>query len=521
MELLNNHSLILLHKINPDQEVKIGIYEYSNSNEIDNDLLELNFLQVSKLNLTFSYYIRSAISFIKFYCGVILVTFAILIFLIICIPIGIIFILIDEIQRLFSNKKRKFSSATSSENLIQVEKKYVENILNSSSLKGNPLYYEALDQKFDIEVNKISKIQVQSHSIIFRKHKDVVSLPILIFIHGANAGPMTFFKIAEELSNHDFEIHCIALPGFGETIVSNDLLQLNSKELKEFYAIYLAKYITLNCNSKPHVIGHSLGGFLVSSLVVAFPNLCKSFVLCNPAGILPIFGKDTMMWGLLFNIGFPKIYFITRHVGRFINLSYVAYNSIKNNYDPYDYWSILQMTMNCSENFGETLVSKFVYFNGIETYWRDCTLAELLSTKIPPLSLIWGNDDNIVPLAYAKMIGSCVEKGSSSFTIFSIFDTWHTPTSNEKEFAIVLLKALKNKRSLVRVNDIKSNQLENIISGSKVFKATCDYTYTETSIKSMYSYIRNVLEQTIEPEIELVGTKGNVMNSIKNDEKIK
>jgi pimeloyl-ACP methyl ester carboxylesterase len=464
----------------------------------------------------------SVISFIKFYCGVILVTLGILLFLIICIPIGIIFILIDEIQRLFSNKKRIFSISTSAENLTQVEKNYADKIAINSSLKGNSLYYESLDQKFDIEVNKISKIKVQSHSNIFRKHEDDVSLPIIIFIHGANAGPMTFFKIAAELSNHDFEIHCIALPGFGETVVSNELLQLNSKQLKDFYAKYLATYITLNCNSKPHLVGHSFGGFLVSSLVVEFPNLCESFVLCNPAGILPIFGKDTMMWGLLFKFGFPKIYYITRRIGLFINLSYFAYNSIKNNYDPYDYWSILQMTMNCSENFGETVVSKFVYFNGIETYWRDCTLADLLSTKIPPLSLIWGHDDTIVPLAYAKIIGSCVEKGSSPVTIYSILDTWHTPTSNETEFTLVLLKALKSKRSLVSINDIKHNQLENFIVGPKVYKATCNYSFTDTVIKSMYSNVRDVLEATIEPVIELAGTKEQEVNPlIGADEKLK
>lgn len=449
----------------------------------------------------------SAISFIIFYCGVTFATLGGLIFLFICIPTGIIFILIDEIQRLFSNKKRIFSISTSSENLIQVEKKYADSIVINSLLKGQHLYYESLNQQFNIEVNKISKknkIQVQSHSIIFKKYKDDASLPIIIFIHGSNAGPMTFFKIAEELSIHNFEIHCIALPGFGETIVSNELLQLTSKQLKEFYANYLAKYITLNCNSKPHIVGHSFGGFLISSLVVAFPNLCESFVLCNPAGILPIFGKDTMMWGFLFSFGFPKIYYITRHIGLFINLSYLAYNSIKNNYNPYDYWNILQLTMNCTENFGEKLVSKFVYFNGTETYWRDCTFAELLSTKIPPLSLIWGHDDTIVPLAYAEIIGSCVKKGSSPFTIYSILDTWHTPTSKEIEFVYVLLKLLKNKCSLVRINNIKSNQLENIISGSKVFKATCNYSYTNILIKNMYSYIKDVLEITIEPEIEFI-----------------
>lgn len=501
-------------------EDKIDIY-YSNVDDSDT-IIELNSLKIYKSKLTFSYCIMSVFSFIKFYCGVILVTLGILIFLIICIPIGVIFIIIDEIHRLFSRKNRIFSISTSSENLIHLEKKYADDIVTHSSLKGNPLYYEPLDQKFDVEVNKISKINVQSHSIIFRKHKDEVTLPILICIHGANAGPMTFFKIAEELASHDFEIHCIALPGFGETIVSKELLQLNSTELKEFYANYLAKYITLNCKSKPYVIGHSFGGFLLSSLVVAFPNLCESFVLCNPAGILPIFGKDTMMWGLLFSVGFPIIYFITRHVGWFINLSFFAYNSIKSNYNPYDYWSILQMTMNCSENFGEILVSKFVSFNGIETYWRDCTLAELLSTKIPSVSLIWGHDDTIVPLAYAKIIGSCVEKGSTPFTIYSIFDTWHTPTSNETEFSDALLRALKNKRLLVRINDIKSKELENIISGCKVYKATCDFSYTDTSIKNMYSYVRNVLEQTIEPEIELFGTKSDeIIHLVGTDVKIK
>jgi pimeloyl-ACP methyl ester carboxylesterase len=438
----------------------------------------------------------SILWFIKFYCEIICITTGICIFTICFIPTGIAIIFINIIQQLFYNKNIIYSVPTTTEYLIKVEKEYADNIVNNSSLNKNPLYYESIDQIFDIEVNPNKKFRIHSHSIVFRKQKNKL-LPIIIFIHGANSGPTAFFKNAIELSKNNFEIHCIGLPGFGESIVSIELLQLNSKQVKEFYTKYIAKYITKNCNTKPHIIGHSFGGFITSSFVVEFPNLCESFVLCNPAGILPIFGKDTMMWGFLFSFGFPNLYYIIRHIGWFINISYYAYSSITNNYNPYIDWNILQMTMNCSENFGEKIVSKFIFYNGIETYWRDCTMIELLSIKkSPPISLIWGDDDTIVPIEYAKIIGYCVKNSSSPFIIYSILNTWHSPMSNEKDFSYVLLKALKNKRYLVQINNIQKQKLECIINNYKIIKATCDYSYTYDLIKNMYSDIRCILQES-------------------------
>ena len=47
-------------------------------------------------------------------------------------------------------------------------------------------------------------------------------------------------------------------------------------------------------------------------------------------------------------------------------------------------------------------------------------------------------------------------------------------------------------------------KLENIIPGSNVYKAIYDYSYTYILIKNMYSYIKDILEITIEPEIEFI-----------------
>ena len=393
-----------------------------------------------------------------------------------------------------------FSRSTSGANLVALEVMVAQNVMN----KNLPITYKLLDQEFMLPISsEISdhQILVKSHSVIFKAKDPSTQRKVIICVHGANSGPSIWFDTAPSLVQQDYEVHCVALPGFGESEVSTEILKLSPTELKMFYVQYFLAYVKSNCLSvKPCFIGHSFGGFLISCFASIYPDMCASLVLVNAAGIFPIFGRETMRWGALFKSGFPNFYM--RQIGYVINVAVFAYYSVYKNSNALDHWNIAQMT--CRDNFGESVVANFVNFNGFGTSWNCSTFAEFLNTSNPvPLSLVWGSDDTIMPLKYATMIAECAAVNKNEtitpMKVYTISNVWHNPVSDTKRFTKALNLALQDFRCLRSIDSDQRVAIEDCTQGKDWrlgVKARCSFSFTEETIDTMYSKIRDTLGES-------------------------
>ena len=379
-----------------------------------------------------------------------------------------------------------FSCSTTSANLIALEK-----IIAEELRKTKHLSFECLDQ--NIKVTYPIKTIVQSHSVVFTHMKnsivghneDIQCKKTIICLHGANSGPSLWFDIVPTLVQQQYEVHCIALPGFGESIVDIDeILDLSPSMLKQFYVHYLDSYIKLNCSSvKPILLGHSFGGYIASAYAGTYPEYCDLIVLVNAAGIFPVFGRETSLWGTVFKSGFPNFYM--RQLGYLVNSISFTYLSICNTSKAIDYWNIAQMT--CSDSIGETLVSRFIYYDYCNISWNCPTLGELLGSRSPiQVSIIWGSDDTIVPLKYASMLSECFSNKASK--LFTISNVWHNPVANTELFAKALLLALSNGSQLIHANEYAINKC--------IYDVKAEYSFytTDNIINTMYNNLRRIIQ---------------------------
>lgn len=432
------------------------------------------------------------------------------------IVIGVIILCIRAIYSIASQiftwntptSQQAFSISTSSKNLLAIEQACCDDVLqrvNTSSDSREHIWVEYIDEDLIVQSSDAT-VNVKSHSVVFRPKTLPANNETILLVHGANSGPLYWFEVASLIAQQGKQVHCIALPGFGETMVLElDLLSLSPSALKEFFIEYLRAYILLHFHANtstfedlsanhintPVIAGHSFGGFLVSALICKHHNLCKSAILVNAAGIFPIFGRETMRWGALFKSGFPHYYM--RQLGYLNNgLIFSYFSNFEAGVSPASYWNVA--LMNCKDNFGETLVSRFVHYNGWNCHWKCCTLPKLLTTTgLCPLAMIWGADDTIIPVHSAEMLCKFSYK-DSQIRLCSISGSWHSPLLSSRVFATTLDVAIRNVqrlRALPTPQDMKS--IERIVRISA--KASCSFPDTQRVIDRMYMSLNELLTE--------------------------
>ena len=289
---------------------------------------------------------------------------------------------------------------------------------------------------------------VRSHSVIFTP-KHCTQLNPIIIIHGANSGVVSWFKTAIALASYGYVVHCVSLPGFGGTTVKeeNELINLQLPKLIEFFVTYMWEYVTRFCkNVKVILLGHSFGGSLVTSFVTTFPDLCSSFILVNSAGIVPVNGKDSWLWAILFKLGIPS--YPAKYIGSFLNtimFSYLACSCIK---DAESHWYIAQIT--CDDIFGETLISRFVEFKKYccQATWTNFSICDIVCKKCPPLGIVWGREDHIIPLAVANLLSDFSIKVKTPSHIQIMNGVGHSPNCQPECFAACIVAAIKDAKPL-------------------------------------------------------------------------
>jgi pimeloyl-ACP methyl ester carboxylesterase len=220
--------------------------------------------------------------------------------------------------------------------------------------------------------------------------------PVAILIHGWSSSWFTWQPILPSLSKR---YRCIAidLPGFGKSPAPAE------KPTIAAYAELVAQIIMRFSDRAALVMGHSMGGQIAATLALRYPVLVEKLVLLNPS----LSGRLSTRVNLTMG---PHVM-----AERFRLLEWLLYVAAKT---PIDYTDrILKPT-----NFAERArISQQDYARiradarrrgqgriraACFTAMRAADLRGQLGRVEPPALVIWGAEDNIVPLRDAGLVAA-------------------------------------------------------------------------------------------------------------------
>jgi hypothetical protein len=376
----------------------------------------------------------------------------------------------------YFNKKITFSYSTTLTNLLNLEKKYIKTLKQLH----RDIRFIKNKQSFIIDINNKYFFNITSNSyIIFPKQ----STSHLLFIHGGNSGPSIWFENAVKLAKKGYIVHCISLPAFGGSTISNKILDFSHMEILIFYSNYIAEYIIHNVgrNNPPQIITHSIGSYITCFFASRYPNLCRSITLVNGSA-LNVFGENMFYWGLFFKLGFPNYY--AKKIGNMINYISFQYFHYKQETNLLRYIQILEMT--CRENFGELILSKLVSLEKGKLKMHISIFPHMISTnQYPLMSIICSEKDSMLSFHCSDFLSKFY---TEKYDIIKI-NAGHNPI-HHPEFTDCIIRAINNPCKLIYID--KFNEIKEITD-----KAYTTYSLKETNkiINQTYHFLLRLLEK--------------------------
>jgi abhydrolase domain-containing protein 6 len=265
----------------------------------------------------------------------------------------------------------------------------------------------------------------------------------VLFLHGfgdtkEGAYPLSFF-----LNSH-FNVIAVDLPGFGESFRRPDL----SHNLDAF-GRWLEEFIDAIEMGPVHVAGNSLGGAMALKLALTRPEIVKSLILLNNAGIVDLEHRsiyDELLEGKSpfsvhtmedFDAFLLQVFHKPPQIPPFLK-EYVFHQMRQNNS-----WLEYLVKQNF-ENFKDRESPEY----------QAIFMNDKLDTLNVPTLIIWGDRDHVLPLAYGKE-GQRLLK-NSQFVILE--DVGHAP---QVEAPSKVAKLMKDFISGLNQTDNLSNARQN------------------------------------------------------------
>jgi len=227
------------------------------------------------------------------------------------------------------------------------------------------------------------------------------NIPIVI-LHGWNLSSARFSPLTTELKKRGYSVYCPDLPGFGKVKLPKTSCFLAD------YVGFVRKFLAENKLSKFILIGHSFGGRIGIKLAAQNANLLSALILTGTPGINPVPTIKKQFFSILAKLG--KLTFslpiLSSAKDLFRKFLYKAANAT-------DYY-------NTDENLLET-------FRNIV---RE-SLGPYMSRIDTPTLLLWGEDDQTVPVSIAEKMLRLIKNSK----LVVIPDARHDmPWSHPKEF---------------------------------------------------------------------------------------
>ena len=233
-------------------------------------------------------------------------------------------------------------------------------------------------------IEKIGQID-----IYFEQYQSEQSHPTLVLLHGYLSSSFCYRKLIPYLKNQ-FNIIAVDLPPFGqsgkkynyiysfENIAQSIVHFLEKKGLKSFT-----------------IIGHSMGGQIALQLTKNRPDLIERAVLLCSSGYLPSFSKKMKALSYLPFFSLGVRYYLGKS-GLEKNLQNTVYNK-----------DLIDDTMR--HGYLQPFTSGWQIFRAMGRMVRDKQddlVEDELKTIDKPCLLIWGREDQVVPLKIGERLAS-------------------------------------------------------------------------------------------------------------------
>jgi pimeloyl-ACP methyl ester carboxylesterase len=196
--------------------------------------------------------------------------------------------------------------------------------------------------------------------------------PIVLFLHGAGGVPQ-WLPFFEMLAEH-YQVLVPEHPGFGG---SDDPPWIRSMADLAMFYLDLVEEAGLD---GIHLIGNSLGGWLAAEILIRDRARFRSLVQLAPAGIRVkgVPGGDNFIWG-------PE-------------------EAVRHLYHDQAYAERILALSPSEEQLDTMLHNRFTVAKfGWQPRWYDPDLEKWLHRIKLPALIVWGEDDKIMPPAYASL----------------------------------------------------------------------------------------------------------------------
>jgi len=208
--------------------------------------------------------------------------------------------------------------------------------------------------------------------------------PPVLFIHGIGGSAVTWQKAQILLG--DYPSIVVDLPGFGKRELKSDDIVKESVDL-------IAQTIRSESpTGKVILVGHSYGGFLAAEIALYHPEMIERLYLIEPAGFL------RQPWRAPIIADWHKRFLL--RVGARLGAKLRRHTLTRLAHDP--------------QKLSEGEAYETIYWAGrakesnkARKALKDSTLTEKWKSEralLPPTTLLWGENDRVIPLSHGKWI---------------------------------------------------------------------------------------------------------------------
>ena len=235
--------------------------------------------------------------------------------------------------------------------------------------------------------------------------------PALLVLHGWGGSSDSWVSLQKILSREGFRVIVPDFPGFGKSVTPPDVWGVGD------YMDFILKFLEILQLDNFFLLGHSFGGRVAIKFATRYPEKLKSLILCDSAGIR---GKPSAKARIIFLMAvIGNAVFSPKIMARFKDSARNVFYAFIRKRDYAKANGVMKKTI--KKVLGEDL------------------LDDLSKIKTSTL-IIWGENDKMVPVKYARVFREKIENAKLEI----MPKVGHSPHIERPEkLAEIILKFLK------------------------------------------------------------------------------
>ena len=246
----------------------------------------------------------------------------------------------------------------------------------------------------------------------------------VLFIHGLGSSADRWLDIPDALSMYYHTI-AIDLIGFGESDKPSDVNYTIDK-FSEFILEFIEKIGISGDDKKITLVGHSLGGYIAVEFAIRNMALIEKLVLLDSSGFL----KEP-----------------TPLLEQYLNAAnYPTYDNVRSVFEQLvsQPWKVLPVVVNTFITWISSPGAKYPFLSAYQnSTTTQIDLSRLKSIQDIPTLIIWGRNDNLIPIEHSKPFKQVFK----NYKLKMIEDAGHAPFIEKPAIICELLHSFLSEKN--------------------------------------------------------------------------